>query len=271
MKRLVPSNSIFQISVLQTILIIVCFISNAIFASDSYRKDSTAHMHGGAEQLESDELQQRQNPTRTIDMNAVPSCVKTYCLEATTETGSTNASSCSSFGDCASKDCSKISQDCFCRLPAALQCAWNCTWWNWMLAEDWHKETCPEADVSLNFTGVPKCASQCLRDQIFDYGCITERRDCFCFHGDVTLFGCGKGCKNSADLVRLDEWNQNTCRDIVKLQPKDAIHPPRQPARHLFWYEGFTVAAFFTSVLVYLGFLCWGVVWKFQQKNIYIR
>lgn len=62
----------------------------------------------------------------------------------------------------------------------------------------------------MNFDSLPACASSCIADGTFNYGCITGGESCFCLH--ETLFDCPSQCADQADVQRIHDWYLSTCK-----------------------------------------------------------
>lgn len=158
-----------------------------------------------------------------------------------------------------------ISGDCFCNLPAPLKSFWLlCHGGPLIDAEDWVDETCPERKEefgTLDFKPIPACAKDCLHQQIMESDCVSERRDCFCFWGQ--LFGCELACgKKDTDTLR--EWHNKTCKGIEKpeLSPGSDSHSERDKKAQLHRnlksfakYEIFSITIISISLAVLLGFM----------------
>jgi hypothetical protein len=102
--------------------------------------------------------------------------------------------------------------DCYCDIPVQLSCAWwLCSWLDWMYTEDWLQTQCPSIQP-VNFTQAPSCASSCLQDRSFRYGCITGGRNCFCLQR--SFFGCDADCKPE-DLDSIYNWYSDECNVML--------------------------------------------------------
>ncbi|KEY74742.1 hypothetical protein S7711_10960 [Stachybotrys chartarum IBT 7711] len=101
-------------------------------------------------------------------------------------------------------------RDCYCNLQTGIYCAWACPWDPWFAMEDWFAESCPGSPaVTLDLSGLPTCARECLYDAIFESGCLTLSSNCFCAIGE--LFDCHSGCRTSEELSQLADWLQFAC------------------------------------------------------------
>jgi hypothetical protein len=79
--------------------------------------------------------------------------------------------------------------------------------------EDWFNSVCPTASpVPFQDDNgkqlLPKCANGCLIDSIFNYGCITGQRNCFCSQRSV--FQCAAKC-NAKDNATIAAWYVSAC------------------------------------------------------------
>jgi hypothetical protein len=152
--------------------------------------------------------------------NGMPNCARFLCADAFTGVFSFLDEAISLlFGSvpelfiyqpgCSMVESQGWSKDCFCKLQVPLQCAWQCSWNEWMLAEDWYVGVCgPDAD-RLSYDGLPDCARNCLPEALFDHGCITEGRNCFCSGGE--LFGCAELCTAESDRLAVQNWIVKQC------------------------------------------------------------
>jgi hypothetical protein len=112
------------------------------------------------------------------------------------------------------------SKDCFCKLQVPLHCAWQCSWNEWMLAEDWYVGVCGQDADQLSYDGLPDCARNCLPEALFDHGCITEGRNCFCSGGE--LFGCTELCTAESDRLAVQNWIVKQCGASEELAKQGA-------------------------------------------------
>jgi hypothetical protein len=62
----------------------------------------------------------------------------------------------------------------------------------------------------VNFDSLPTCASSCIADGSFNYGCIAGGENCFCLQEN--LFNCPAQCSDPADVQRITDWYVSTCR-----------------------------------------------------------
>jgi hypothetical protein len=162
-------------------------------------------------------------------------------------------------------------KDCYCNLKAGLSCAWSCSWTNWWLTEDWFARVCPDSPaLKLDFSGLPKCARECLDDASFNYGCLTQTSNCFCSHGD--LFGCQDHCHTDQEWRQISQWLQGACgigaakansalqQGYFYLSSEPAVSvvrekgpPPPVSKKPLTWGEKFILAVVSLTVVVGLG------------------
>lgn len=180
------------------------------------------------------------------------------------------------------------SKDCFCKLQVPLQCAWQCSWNEWMLAEDWYVTVCGQDADQLSYNGLPDCAQNCLPEALFDHGCITKGRNCFCSGGE--LFGCTELCTAESDRLAVQNWIVKQCgasEELAKqgangghfVEPlneiellletvigvfkgripgrsefgKEDVLPPSKGPKQLKWYELLAVYVACLSVLAFLA------------------
>lgn len=216
--------------------------------------------------------------TITIDFASLPTCAANACVTqgswATPLPCSTIPSPCPSS---TSSDCLTFDQSCFCTLAAPLKCAFHpCSWSDWMLMENWFNKTCPKINPSIDYgfktnssenLTVPKCAKNCIHQQVISYGCTSESLNCFCSH--LSLFGCRATC-NGAENSTIASWLAVTCQlsgdsaiDIVaddQLGNSEAKaggpSPPQRP-KPLDWYEllGIIVFSTTTGVVMLIAFV----------------
>ncbi|KAH7411538.1 hypothetical protein DE146DRAFT_771008 [Phaeosphaeria sp. MPI-PUGE-AT-0046c] len=112
-------------------------------------------------------------------------------------------------------------RDCYCNLKTGLHCAWSCSWTSWWDTEDWYAKLCPQSPaLRLDFSGLPKCARQCLDDAIFEYGCLTQSSNCFCARGN--LFKCHENSCSAGDWKKIEDWLQYAC-DLDATKAKLAV------------------------------------------------
>ncbi|KAI5780965.1 hypothetical protein EDC01DRAFT_261640 [Geopyxis carbonaria] len=154
-----------------------------------------------------------------------------------------------------------ISRDCFCKLPTPFKSFWElCSSDALLDAEDWFDKTCPERKkefATLDFKGVPGCAKDCLHQKIMEVDCVSERRDCFCFWGE--LFGCELGCSNK-DAETVKNWKNTTCKGIKAVfsegtrrsESRARLHRDVKPFA---WYEIFTITVISISLAVLVVFI----------------
>jgi hypothetical protein len=79
--------------------------------------------------------------------------------------------------------------------------------------EDWFNGVCPTASpVSFQDDNgkqlLPKCANRCLINNIFDYGCITGQKNCFC--SQRTVFRCAAECDAKGNAT-VAAWYASAC------------------------------------------------------------
>lgn len=162
--------------------------------------------------------------------------------------------------------CPTYTRDCYCNFPVALDCAWDCDWLSYMYIEDWYRTICGPRPI--NFTELPGCAKKCVETKLFDYGCVTFEKNCFCQHNST--FTCEDGCdeKGKQGIVT---WLERECslsdtgaQDVIgDLEPdtiakSGKIVANRRAPRRWYWYEIVTVvilsfsALLFFVVLIYL-------------------
>ncbi|KAF1953543.1 hypothetical protein CC80DRAFT_141083 [Byssothecium circinans] len=171
-----------------------------------------------------------------------------------------------------SKNCGFYDSKCYCQQTTQLRCAWSpCSWWNWMLVEDWFFKKCPGAPT-VDFDKAPKCAAQCLAEKAIDYGCLTRNTNCFCIHAD--LFECNYNC-HGKDKELLKSWLMDTCKisearaeagvtgsgfwEGADPQSGDKNEPifVERKRRKPRWYEGMAFAILGASFLTVVGFFLW--------------
>jgi hypothetical protein len=78
-----------------------------------------------------------------------------------------------------------------------------------MYVEDWFSKTCPDTKP-VDFDALPSCARDCVSDRSFDYGCITQGRNCFCLH--ASLFDCPQLCTDEKDVQKITDWFKSECQ-----------------------------------------------------------
>ncbi|PVH68695.1 hypothetical protein DL98DRAFT_599302 [Cadophora sp. DSE1049] len=213
----------------------------------------------------------RESPVPTIiDWSTMPSCAKSHCTPSMTPTIDCPYISGPCPSDVANSSCQTYSKDCYCKQTSPLACAWGCSWFNWLLAEDWfaRPDVCASTP-NITFDALPSCARDCLWQSSFDYGCITHTKNCFCKYG--SLYGCDKKCRAAADggpSGKVARWFTEQCSVDMEtangllggssyLESKD---PPwkKLQGHRLKWYEvmAITVAgATSCALLVVWGFL----------------
>jgi hypothetical protein len=217
----------------------------------------------------------RASTSTVIDLNTMPDCVQSSCLVSSAEIlacppiEAPCPSSASNGSTCTTYDAS-----CYCALTTPMLCAWSCSWWDWMLAEDWFAESCPEAKP-IDYSGLPNCAQSCVENNAFDYGCITAGKNCFCAHG--SLFSCETKCKKEADQTSMLNWYADQC-DVPLATASNALDgssssEQRTPAwskiqgRKLHWYEIMAiVVAVMTFVILGAGL---GILALLGSKTIH--
>jgi hypothetical protein len=193
--------------------------------------------------------------------NSVPlacSTITTACRLLSAPTAKPRAEPPTSSGSLAEDRCITFSRSCYCNLASPLQCAWepckaNSTdWADWLKVEDWFNIVCPTAspvpfkdrnDKPL----LPDCASRCLIDNTFNYGCITGQRNCFC--SQRTVFQCAAEC-NAKDNATVVAWYASVCAVSPEAAtsalgaPKvgDPVIPLVAPWTGFEWYEYLVLA-----------------------------
>jgi hypothetical protein len=158
--------------------------------------------------------------------------------------------------------CPTVPLSCYCALPNPLLCAWTCGWYDWLLAENWFNTTCPGVPP-IDFSPVPACARSCLHDRVFNYGCITLQKNCFC--SQKSLFGCSGDCSTTENATVVD-WYRKTChvsldeaRKVADIMNKTgAALLETKHWRGFDWYEIFLIVVLSTSVGVFLCYVSYG-------------
>lgn len=170
------------------------------------------------------EPQRRQVSGReeTIDPKSMPECALEYC----TTYGGDEYDYGYDYSSYYPPECDMVGEQwpksCFCSLKVPLLCAWYCYWDGWFDAEDWYvsEDVCgPDAD-DLPYEVLPSCIADCLPQVLFNQGCITEGRNCFCSVG--SLGGCQDNCVTDAERSAIKTWLVEQC-DITELQAQLAV------------------------------------------------
>jgi len=165
---------------------------------------------------------QSASDVETIDPSTMPECAQLSCTPSDDpDLDWYQISNCALVNE-------QWTKSCFCSQKVPLGCAWACDWDAWMNAEDWYvsEGVCgPDADY-LSFDGLPACVKDCLPDAIFNYGCITEGRNCFCSYGE--LFGCQENCVADSDRHAIQTWLVDQCGITENLAEQGAD-------RGIFW------------------------------------
>jgi hypothetical protein len=238
---------------------------------------------------------------------AVPSCSTKYtlCFSSSTTAQPSFASSAAATasgsgpaGNAADSNCRSIPRSCFCALPDPLRCVWQASPGNeWtdpcrLQAEDWLDSVCnsqssksknqtpgqaqPDAFAvqKLSFDGsdktVPKCLRKCLQESVFNRGCFTYKRNCFC--SSQHLFDCQGKCKTK-EKGEVIEWYSGVC--LLSKDTAAAVVNARvevQPSRHIHiaWYEGLAIAVLGLSIIVIVVHVVWfrnNRLKKLQEKK----
>lgn len=204
-------------------------------------------------------LLQRDAPSGTVNIDLMPTCAMNACVNPTAPPlpcASVRVPCPSAIGG--GDNCTTVDRDCYCKQTTPLACAWDCGWWDWMLAEDWFQTTCPNV-LPINFNTAPACARKCLWENSVNYGCINSGRNCFCLEGSV--FGCESKCSdNSTILAWLEE--EDVCNFTsseasyeagITVSPKDSALPPLHKTSKLHWYEIFPIVVGSLSGAILLG------------------
>ena len=187
----------------------------------------------------------RDNPTSTpnltINLASLPPCLKSGIIHGnlTISCSPVLGPSCSTGTE---DNCTKIevTSRCFCALPAPLADEQDCTWLDWILAENWYSEQCPDVKP-VNFSGAPACGRDCIKERLPHEGCVTSGKNCFCAR--KRLFGCTAHCSGSENHTFLN-WVSSVCgltdanswsvrRNATTNDPTAAIGS----FRPLHWYE----------------------------------
>ncbi|KAF7510255.1 hypothetical protein GJ744_006951 [Endocarpon pusillum] len=189
--------------------------------------------------------------------------------------------------------CYQYEEGCFCALPQPIACAWACPWAQWMRVEDWYSKTCGRLKT-IEFGLAPVCARDCIREGLFNYGCITEEQSCFCQHASV--FACEEHCtQRGKDMLR--DWVKGQC-DYTEGEEFDVVQSAsptleegmttatatptqtggeqsnnhkgdattiKRPADPLSWYEvlAVSVASVSGAALV----VAWFLVWRHKRQR----
>ncbi|KAE8445077.1 hypothetical protein EG329_013792 [Mollisiaceae sp. DMI_Dod_QoI] len=186
---------------------------------------------------------------------------------------------------------SQYHRDCYCSLKTGLYCAWSCSWTTWWETEDWFAAECPNsAAITMDFSGLPSCARDCINDATFGYGCLTESSNCFCSNGD--LFGCHDNCHSAGEWQQIENWLKDTC-NISSATATEALKSgtftltmvtsaplligatnatrfsPARPARrkHLSWDEDFIIAILAFTGLAGFGLWVQGCIARGKFKE----
>ncbi|KAF2184171.1 hypothetical protein K469DRAFT_783913 [Zopfia rhizophila CBS 207.26] len=201
--------------------------------------------------------------TSLVNFDSMPECASKYCVNSThsalpcpsiSTPCPASATACAGVG---------VPAACYCGLPNPLYCAWTyCGWLDWMLAEDWFSTTCPYV-APVNFDPLPDCARDCLEGRLFDYGCITLQKNCFCSH--VSLFGCNADCSTQENLT-VANWYATVCAissasalQVAAVETSASlVIPHSKPWDGFRWYEIFTLVVGIISVVVFLVYVFWG-------------
>ena len=201
-----------------------------------------------------------------VNFDSMPACASKYCvayshpaLPCPTVSTSCLASTTTS-GGCAGVG---VPTTCYCALPNPLFCAWSCDWFDWMLAENWFNATCPQVPP-VDFKPVPSCARPCFEERVFNYGCITYQKNCFCSHQN--LFGCNTGC-TAQDNLTIVSWYASVCAiptasalQVAAVETTGStIIPGPSVWAGFTWYELLTIVVGALSVLVFLAYVSF---WK---------
>ncbi|OCL08179.1 hypothetical protein AOQ84DRAFT_439760 [Glonium stellatum] len=204
-----------------------------------------------------------------VNLDSMPSCAFKSCVVSShpalpCPTVSTSCSA-SASATAASDGCAGVGipTTCYCALPNPLFCAWGCRWFDWMLAENWFNATCPQVPP-IDFTPVPACARACFEESIFNYGCLTYQKNCFCSVG--SLFGCNAGCTPQENQT-IASWYASACvvptasaLQVAAVQTTgSSIIPSSHPWGGFSWYEIFSIVVGGLSVVAFLIYVS---VWK---------
>ena len=216
-------------------------------------------------------VQQRDIPQPTVNYESMPTCAMSNCVyPASTATPLACESTSIPCPTGGSGNCSTVSLSCYCNLRTPLDCAWGCGWTDWMLAENWYGETCPNVkpisyDFVVNSTRehVPSCAADCLPAQVISQGCTSESVNCFCNY--ESLFGCTSTCTKAGNatiahwLVAACGITYDTAMDYVEADTasdstaKDGGPQPPTLMKPLHWYEIMPITVFSASVVAFLA------------------
>ena len=197
-----------------------------------------------------------------VNFDSMPTCASEFCVASShpalpCPTVSTSCSaSATAIGRCAGVG---VPTTCYCALPNPLFCAWGCDWFDWMLAENWFNATCPQV-LPVDFKPVPPCARPCFEERVFNYGCITYQKNCFCSHEN--LFGCNTGC-TAQDNLTIVSWYASVCAiptasalQVAAVETTGSTIIPGSSAWAGFaWYEFLTIAVGALTVLVFLAYV----------------
>ncbi|KAK6542643.1 hypothetical protein TWF694_006586 [Orbilia ellipsospora] len=188
------------------------------------------------------------------------------------------------------KKCTTVDHACFCNNPTALDCGYYCDWFDYFRLEDWFSDVCPEVP-KINFDGLPRCAQQCMRTAVSNWGCVSFTRSCFC--EEQWLFGCGDSC-NSKDKQQILSWygtqclltpDEVTALDLIDPSasaasatfgsasatssgdPKDGPGVFQSGHHKLKWYEIYGLIMFLLT-LIFVTTL-YVFIWKAEVKDIW--
>ncbi len=151
-----------------------------------------------------------------VPFHEMPSCASKHCLAGspaslpcpTVFTPCSSAPIGAATAPASGDSCVTVPRACYCALPNPLLCGWeHCSWMDWYRAEDWFEATCPGL-ASLDFSPLPKKCQKCLRGRLFDHGCITYQKNCFCSLRN--FLGCGSDC-NASQNPFVAEWYADVC------------------------------------------------------------
>lgn len=201
-----------------------------------------------------------------VNFDSMPTCASEFCVASShlalpCPTFSTSCSaSATANGRCAGVG---VPTTCYCALPNPLFCARSCDWFDWMLAENWFNATCPQV-LPVDFKPVPPCARPCFEERVFNYGCITYQKNCFCSHKN--LFGCNTDC-TMQDNLTIVSWYASVCAiptasalQVAAVETTGSTIIPSSSAWAGFaWYELLTIVVGALTVLVFLAYVSF---WK---------
>ncbi|OCK73697.1 hypothetical protein K432DRAFT_410480 [Lepidopterella palustris CBS 459.81] len=205
-----------------------------------------------------------------VNFDSMPTCASKHCVAASrpalpcptvsTSCSASDLASATENGGCAGFG---VPATCFCSLPNPLLCAWSCDWFDWMLAENWFNATCPQV-APVSFDPVPACARSCFEERVFNFGCITYQKNCFC--SQPSLFGCNIDCGVNDNLT-IVSWYASVCAiptasalQVAAVQTTGStVIPISSPWSGFAWYEIFTIVVGALSILVFLAYVSF---WK---------